>query len=318
MMAFFVSGDAGQRATTSDADLRASKEMKMKKWIKMVLFFPAMVLLGVGGTGEGDEGATETIVEGEASAGSDPVVEGEGEGAETEGAEMDDPAEGDTETQPVAKKPEARIPEKAYMEEKRKRQELEAEVKALKATPPPAAKQPQTIEEHFDVNPAGVLNYIDQQIRDAKAGYDDTKVAELQATKTDLVARGLLNSERKTSRETFLTKVNAEIYKAIPDFDDKKAGMVQMAKEYGLNDQEAEDIFNPEVVGDTAVRMAKMMARVYSVTNAGKTAKGKEVKTPMKTESAGAGGFENRTAQDKQLARAKETGSLDDWAKALG
>lgn len=212
------------------------------------------------------------------------------------------------------------IPRKAYESEKEKRQRLAAENAELKAQlaqkqePAAAKREPQTIEEHFDLDPANVLGWVDQQIAAAQAGYDEDKVREWQAKKTDLVARGLLNQQRQQS----VGSLSAEMYKAVPDFDAKRPALEALAVEYGLNKDEAASILNPAVVGETAVRMAKMLNKVHAIANAGKTAKTKEVKQPTKVEAAGTGGFSNNNQSHKQLQRAKETGNLDDWASLLG
>ena len=85
-----------------------------------------------------------------------------------------------------------------------------------------------------------------------------------------------------------------------------------------LSIEEAAQVMDPTVVGDTAARMAKMLNKVHAVVNAGKTAKTKEVKQPNRTEPAGAGGFSNNNQPTKLLNRAKESGNLDDWASLLG
>jgi len=223
------------------------------------------------------------------------------------------------------------IPRKAYDSEKAKRQaeqaknqglekrlqEMEQQLAATKtATATP--KQPETIEELFDVNPDAALSHIDQQIRAAKDAYDVDAEQRLKDIKVDLVARGLRSQHQRQSQETLASKINTEIYKAIPDFDAKKPALVALAVEYGLTEQEAAQVMDPAVVGDTAARMAKMLNKVHAVVNAGKTAKTKEVKQPNRTEPAGTGGFSNNNQTTKQLNRAKESGNLDDWASLLG
>lgn len=235
----------------------------------------------------------------------------------------DGPVETDEDDQlQPEKKQQPVIPRKAYESEKEKRQALEREVRELreKATQPPPQpqKQPQTIEEFFDVDPAGTLAHVDKMIRDAQAAYDVDEAQKWKDAKTDLVARGLLNQQTQQTRESHIAKVNAEIYKSVPDFEAKRPELVALAEEYGLTSQEAQQILDPAVVGETAARMAKMLNKVHAIANAGKTAKGKEVKQPTKVEAAGNGGFSNNNQSQKQLQRAKESGNLDDWASLLG
>jgi hypothetical protein len=208
------------------------------------------------------------------------------------------------------------IPRKAYEVEKTKRQALEARIKELeqaKTTAAPA-KQPETLEELFDVDPGAALTHVDRQIAAANAAFDADEAQKWKDAKTDLVARGLLNQGRQQS----VGAMNAEMYKAVPDFDTKKPELQALAVEFGLNEREAADILNPAVVGDTAVRMAKMLNKVHAIANAGKTAKTKEVKQATKVEPAGNGGFSNSNTTHKQLERAKASGNLDDWASVLG
>lgn len=239
----------------------------------------------------------------------------------------DNTPEPDPDPQPEPSEPQAQgktVPVKALEDERRKRQDLETKykdletrVKAQESVPPPK-KQPETLEELFDVNPEQALAYVDQQIRAAQGEYDEGKVAQWVQAKTDLVARGLINQQRQTSKGERVSRINVEILKAVPDFEAKRPELVKLARDFGLNDDESEQIFTPEVVGESAARMAKMMDKVYSIVNAGKSAKGKEVKTPPRTEPAGTGGFSNNSQNSKLLDRAKETGSTDDWARLLG
>lgn len=217
--------------------------------------------------------------------------------------------------------PKGFIPMPAYNSEKEKRQRYEQENKELRQqleTRQTQTRQPETLEEFFDQNPQSALAYIDNQISIAKSAYDADKLEELRETKTNLVARGLLNADAKTSRETTISKVNQEIYKTVPDFDTKRAELVQFARDSGLSEREAEDIFNPGVIGESAARMVKMVSRFHAMANAGKTGKGKEVRQPTKVEAAGNGGFSNNDVGKKQFNKAKETGKLDDWAAVLG
>lgn len=239
---------------------------------------------------------------------------------ETEEQPEQDAAEEETqqeEEQPAQRKTRAPVvPRDAFEAVTGKLKKLEQENEDLRKRqePAPVRREPQTIEEHFDVDPANVLGWVDQQIIAAQASYDEDKVREWQAKKTDLVARGLLNQQRQQSVGT----LSAEMYKAVPDFDAKRPELEALAVEYGLNKNEAADILNPAVVGETAVRMAKMLNKVHAIANAGKTAKTKEVKQPTKVEAAGNGGFSNNNQSQKQLQRAKESGNLDDWASLLG
>lgn len=255
-----------------------------------------------------------------------PELEETLEAEETEQPEEAETTEETEEAEPEApqgKKQQPVIPRKAYESEKEKRQALEREVKELRekaAAPaqPAQTKQPQTIEEYFDVDPAGTLAHVDKMIRDAQAAYDMDEAQKWKDAKTDLVARGLLSQQTRQTKEGHVAKVNAEIYKSIPDFDSKRPELVALAEKYGLTSQEAEQVLDPSVVGDTAARMAKMLNKVHAVVNAGKTAKTKEVKQPTKAEPAGNGGFSNNNTSNKQLQRAKESGNLDDWASLLG
>jgi hypothetical protein len=257
--------------------------------------------------------SAETTEEHEETTEEVETQEEETTGTETQETEEETPEHTETEDKkaPV-------IPRKAYEDEKRKRQALEAKVKEIEAkVSTPAPKEPQTIEEHFDVNPEGVLNYLDQQIAAARSDYDESRERELLSQKTSLVARGMLNERHRQTRESSLSKLTTEIYKAVPDFEEKKPALVALAKEYGLDEKEASDIFDPAVIGETAVRMVKAWNKIHAERNAGKTMKTKEVKTPTKVEAAGTGGFSNKNANHKQLERAKESGNLDDWAALL-
>lgn len=299
--------------------------MKVRKWLRNVFLFPFTLLMGVPGeVGDGQDGSDDTSDQDDQGADDnstddgqdDDSGEGDDQGADDQGA-GDGQDEGKDYTAPV-------IPRKAYQAEKEKRQGLEKRVQEMEQqlaaakTAAATPKQPQTIEEAFDQNPEGVLTYVDQQIAAANAAYDPDEAQKWKDAKVDLVARGLKSQHQRQTKESHVAKINTEIYKAIPDFDTKRPELVALATEYGLTEQEAVDIFNPEVVGDSAARMAKVFNKVHTIVNAGKTAKAKEVKTPPRTEGAGTGGFSNSNPTNKQLNRAKETGNLDDWAALLG
>lgn len=296
----------------------------MKRWLRMVFLFPLMLLMGNlddgGTTGDsGDQGADSE----QPPAGDDQGADEEQSGAGTDDGGHDGgdngADNGDLSQEQQTQQTAPVIPRKAYESEKEKRQRAERERDELKEQLSKAApKQPTTIEEAFDMNPAEVMAYLDREMLNARAAYDQEKLEELRDQKNNLLARAVLNAEHRTSRETAVAKINAEIYKAVPDFEAKRSELVQLAEDYGLNKKEAEDILNPLVVGETAARMAKMLNKVHAIANAGKTAKGKEVKQPNRVESAGNGGFNNNNGTNAQLTKAKTTGHLDDWAAILG
>lgn len=296
----------------------------MKRWLKAVFLFPFMLLMGIpDGDMGGDDGAVDT---GDTNSGDtgDTGDSGDDSGDGDTGDTGDDDGDDDQSTDQGTQNPDPApkvIPIKAYESEKEKRQRFEQENKELRQqleTAVKPAKEPQTIEEHFAVNPQGVLSYLDQQIAAAKAEFDQEKVTELVDLKANLAIKSMLNATAKTTQDAELAKLTSEIYKAVPDFDTKKPELIQVAIDNGLTEKQAHDILDPDMVGEAAVNMAKMLSRVHAIVNAGKTAKGKEVKTPMKTEPAGNGGFQNNNLSQKQLNRAKETGTLDDWAAILG
>jgi hypothetical protein len=246
---------------------------------------------------------------------------------DTEETEPEQPEESAEEVKAEEQEPEGQerkaapaIPPKAYHVEKEKRQRLEKENQELRQKLESSAKpvkQPETLEEFFDVDPGGTLSHVDRQIKEAEAAFDTDAAQEWRNKKTDLVARGLINQQTKQTRESHVSKVNSEIYKAIPDFDAKRPELVATAIDLGLNESEAQQIMDPAIVGESASRMAKMLNRVHAIVNAGKTAKSKEVKQPTKVEAAGNGGFSNKNTTHKQLERAKASGSMDDWASLL-
>lgn len=299
----------------------------MKRWLRKIWLLPFWVLMGNidGDTGAIDDGdaGTDTGDAGDTGAndqgdgiGDDPVTD---DGLDNRGADDQGSDQQQDRQQPL-------IPRKAYESEKEKRQTYQTENEQLKArlaqleqaAPRQEQKPPATIEEAFDQNPSGTLAYLDQEIRKARSEYDTDKVTELVDLKATLATRGLLQFESRQSTAAQRAKLDAEIYKVAPDFDTKKSELIQTAKEMGFDEQTAADLFNPDVIGPAAIQAIKAFSRVNAMLNAGKTAKGKEVKTPMKTEPAGNGGFSNNDQSKQQFNRAKESGKLDDWAAILG
>jgi len=286
----------------------------------MIFLFPFAVFMGVpgdagdtdnadtGDTGDtGDNGDAGTGDNGNDGAGDDSGDDN-GDTGDDQG-QVDQTAQNDTPQEKT-------VPVKALQAEVKKRQELETRLKALESQQP--AKQPQTIEEHFDANPAGVLNWLKEQRAAAEKAGEWEKSQEFEQKRIDLLERQVLLSGQRESKKTQTLSINHEIYKAVPDFDTKKAELVALAQELGLSEEDARDALNPEVIGESAIGMAKMLNNVYAIKNAGKTVMKKEVKTPMKTEPAGNGGFSNNDTTKKQFNKAKETGHLDDWAAILG
>lgn len=243
----------------------------------------------------------------------EPVAE-EPEVQEVEPAEE---LEGEEVAETPAAPEERKVPLKALEEERRKRQEFEARVKALeeKQTAPPP-KQPTTIEEHFDANPQGVLSWIDQQITAKEAELDDAAVRQLERTKINLLQRQVFMSTQRQEVQRRSEQVRREMLKVAPELETNEAALKATAKEMGYNDTDLENIFNPEVVGDFAVRALTAVKKFHDMKNAGKTLKTKEVKQPTKVESAG-NGIPTKTAPDDASLKAQVARGEMSWGEYL-
>ena len=203
------------------------------------------------------------------------------------------------------------------------RSELRREVDELKKKLE-TSKKPQTIEEAFDQDPDGTMQYIDGQLGDlrgqAKAASDPdqkleflSSMEEIRAVRDRLVARGIANQRQMTNQQAVITEAVNKIYKAIPDFDTKQKKLTDFAiNDLGYSQAEVMQLSDPSIVGPGAVKFIKTINKFYDKENAKETLTQKEVKVPPKTEKTGKTGepFDKSAAYQRALKKAKDTGDF--------
>lgn len=263
----------------------------IKRWLKRVYLFPFWLMLGnVDGGDDFDAGdAGDSGDAGDAGSADDGAADDAGDAEVNDDGGDDSGQHDEGDGQDINQQPaEKTVPVKALQAEVKKRQELESRLKAIEekqAAPP--AREPQTIEEHFDVNPAGVLHWIKEQKAAAATVNDYTRVDELEQTRINLLERQVLLSGQRESEKTQAITINAEMERAVPGFSAKREAIQQTAIKLGLTKEDAADIFNPSVVGPAAVRMAKAFAKAHEIMEAGEKLKLKGKPSPNTVEGSG-------------------------------
>lgn len=160
------------------------------------------------------------------------------------------------------------VPIKAVLEERRKRQALEDEIRKLKEEQ--QAKQPtpqkpveqKTLYEHYDDNPKAVTDWINGEI--ARLTNEDPyenalQIENLRDQKAELKLYG--QQRQVTKQNTFI----AELNKAIPNITDRAPKLIQFAQtELGYTPEDINALTNPNLVGEAmAIKNTKMINRLY-------------------------------------------------------
>lgn len=154
-------------------------------------------------------------------------------------------------------------------------------------------QQPQykDIYEAFDNDPQTVLKNLRDVLAQKKTESPfSEEVIRLESLKDELIERKIYQQERQTQVSQMTNQVNAEVYKAIPDFETKSEQLTKFASEdLGLTIDEIKALTNPAVMGPMAAKITVAVNKLYDIKNAGKSLKSKEVKKVPKTEKAGSG-----------------------------
>lgn len=196
------------------------------------------------------------------------------------------------------------VPLKALEEERRKRQEMAKRLEEVEKKLAPPPKQPQTIDEFYEVDPKGTMDYLNNEI--ARLTEEDPfgnvrKIENLRDTKEELRLRGATQRQNQQSR--FVTDLN----KAIDGFDKKREALTTFAtSELGYTPQELAMLTNPGVVGhEAAIKTVKLINRQFEAKQAPATLKSKEVK-PKATQVEPPGEGLQPPAPDAQVAKLYE------------
>lgn len=231
--------------------------------------------------------------------------------------------------EPVEEEEEKKVPLKAVMEERKKRQEYEErlkrqeeEIQALKQTLP--KPPPKDVYEAYDQDSNGVIaslnNEIDKLVADDPYGHA-SRIEKLRDLKAELRNREVQKITQHLSQQTEAAKVIAEVKAACPDIDeliapqgDEPVGpLVRFAVEQLGYTQEDLQELEPHR-GMSAARKAKALYKAYKLAHP--TPEKKEAKPrPTPVEQAGRGIPKQAVNADALFERAKRSGKNDDWAE---
>ena len=195
---------------------------------------------------------------------------------------------------------------------------IRSEFEAAKPKP-----QPKDIYEAYDQDPEGVVNYVNQAIRDLaqEASPENiAKIEELRDLKDQFRQRAVTNLQSQQTKQREYVEVMKAITDAVPDISSKQVALRDFALEVlGMSPEELATETDPMRSGMNAARTVARINRAYDAFNAGKTAKTKVVKPqPTKVEAPG-NGYEQKpeTLLDKKREAIK-TGNFRNFFLELG
>ena len=220
------------------------------------------------------------------------------------------------------------VPVKAVIEERKKRQELEAQLqavqqrqdemlRAIQANQP--VTPPKDVYEAYDRDPQGVVRDLNAEIKRLVAedpyGQAD-KIEGLRDLKDELRRREVSNITQTLSQQTQAQQVLGAIHQAIPDFANRFQPLCKFAcDELGYDPQELAQAVDVRR-GEAAVREWKRIDKMFQKMNATPTTKEARPRaTPV--EPAGRGIPKSQPNHNAIFERAKQTGSTQDWAAYL-
>lgn len=169
------------------------------------------------------------------------------------------------------------------------RRELAELRKAMEEAKPKAA--PETIEEAYDQDPKGVIEHINQEIRNLAADPVNNfgQVKELELLKEQLRDRELAKVQSENVKVKEVAKVQQAMVQAVPDIQTKGPELSKFAVEVlGYTQEELVHNSNPTTVGMDAVRFVQRINTAYEKMNAVKSLPAKQQKAkPTKVETPG-------------------------------
>lgn len=251
-----------------------------------------------------------------------PTTEGEKPEVETPEAAEIDPDDEDGKT----------VPLKAVVEERKKRQELEKQLKALadgqealrKAVTP--AQKPKDIYEAFDQDSDGVLRDLNGELKKlvSEDPYGNAeKIEQLRDLKDELRRREVTKLTNQLSQQSQAQQVIADVKAACPDIEQlvapidgyENGKLIKFAvEELGYAPEDVEEL-DPRR-GMSAARKVKALYKMYKTANP--EPQKKEVRPkPAAVEPPGQGIPKQQVNLNKLFEQAKRTGSADDWAAYL-
>jgi len=174
------------------------------------------------------------------------------------------------------------------------------------------AQQPSNPREQlfgrYMVDPAGVTAEINAEIEKlegvdpADANYTDSRrtIARLVALKDEFSLKHRTIEAHGRSVDSIVASTQAEIAKAIPDFETKAPKLTDFAVgTLGLSIEEVRALTDPTIVGPMALKLTKAINTVYDKLNAPVTAEKKVKKeAPPPLQRGGGGSIPDKKTED--------------------
>jgi hypothetical protein len=222
----------------------------------------------------------------------------------------------------VVEEEDTKVPLKALVEERRKRQEYEAKLKEIEEkvnaqTP----KEPPTIEQLYETDPQGTTSRINAEI--ARLQNDDPfgnaeAIERLRDLKIELRETSIINKQNGQTKalqeqQAFVNELTA----AIPDLPKKTQALTEFAMtEMGMTDEALQRLSNPQLVGKEAAKaFITMVNKQYEQKQAATSVRSKAVQPkPTSVESPGTGSRQSAENIGNLKAEAIRSG---DWSRYL-
>jgi hypothetical protein len=178
----------------------------------------------------------------------------------------------------------------------KKFQEVAAMRKSVEAQKPQGPRE--QLFDRYVHDPSGVVSEINAEIEklegvdptDANFQTSRVTIARLQALKDDFSVKRQGAIEHGKQVENIVASTQAEILKAIPDFETKASKLTDFVVSAGLSVAEVQALTDPTIVGPMALKLTKVINALYDRVNAPVTAEKKVKKdapAPLQRGTAG-------------------------------
>jgi len=194
--------------------------------------------------------------------------------------------------------------------------------KAAEAQAKPQDPREQLFQRYVQ-DPGGVTDEINSEIEklesvdpaDAQYAAARKTIARLHALKDGFFTKRQSVIEHGQQADIIVANTQAEITKAIPDFETKAPKLTEFAVSLGLTLKEVQALTDPMVVGPMALRLTKAINAAYDKINAPRTAETKVKKdAPPPLQRGGSGKTLEKKVDDDDPGQ-KPMGEYLTWRK---
>lgn len=214
------------------------------------------------------------------------------------------------------------VPLAALEDERKKRQEMEVELKSIREGVDSLKSQqaPKDIFEAYERDAKGVMRDLNSEI--SQLATDDAygnapKIEQLRDMKDELRRKEFTNLQTTLNQQTTASKVAQTITQAIPDIQTKQVELTKFAiEELGWGAQELQERTNFSQ-GDSAAREVIRINKMYDKVHAKPQAKLVKAK-PTQVEGAGKGLSKNEPNMDNLRLEAQKSGDWTEYMDAKG